>query len=230
MPPRFQSVQTSNQRPLHNEILVLNRLLGTDILEQATRILDHFAITKQNHLEADSYHIPAHLNNKFLQKCEDFETVCDQIYYTLEQSKRVLQLQYRQQLIEQKAEAIEKEKARKQQEEEEQLRLQQQQNEEDGEGNDPMDAEMDFTTTKPPNDHAGSSVMNGVAEEAEGNQRADGEKVPQTEEMAIDEEDMEQLLQIQKARLERLKNVMVLGMDAETVKANSDESKEDLLF
>lgn len=48
---------------------------------------------------------------------------------------------------------------------------------------------------------------------------------------AIDEEDMEELLQIQRDRLDRLKNVIVLGMDADAVKANGrDGDKEDLLF
>jgi hypothetical protein len=47
----------------------------------------------------------------------------------------------------------------------------------------------------------------------------------------IDEEDMEELLQIQRDRLDRLKNVIVLGMDADTVKASSrGGDKEDLLF
>lgn len=47
----------------------------------------------------------------------------------------------------------------------------------------------------------------------------------------IDEEDMEELLQIQRDRLDRLKKVIVLGMDADTVKANGrNGDKEDLLF
>lgn len=46
---------------------------------------------------------------------------------------------------------------------------------------------------------------------------------------AIDAEDMEELLEIQRDRIERLKNVIVMGMDAEAVKAK-DGDKEDLLF
>lgn len=47
----------------------------------------------------------------------------------------------------------------------------------------------------------------------------------------FDEEDMEELLQIQRDRLDRLKNVIVLGMDADTVKASGrGGAKEDLLF
>lgn len=47
----------------------------------------------------------------------------------------------------------------------------------------------------------------------------------------MDEEDMEELLQIQRDRLDRLKKVIVLGMDADTVKANGrNGDKEDLLF
>lgn len=29
MPPRYQPIQATNQRPLHNEILTLQKLLGT---------------------------------------------------------------------------------------------------------------------------------------------------------------------------------------------------------
>ncbi|KAI9280646.1 hypothetical protein BY458DRAFT_499930 [Sporodiniella umbellata] len=43
-----------------------------------------------------------------------------------------------------------------------------------------------------------------------------------------EEEDMEELLQIQKDRLDRLRNVIVLGMDADT--AGHLDNKEDLLF
>lgn len=51
------------------------------------------------------------------------------------------------------------------------------------------------------------------------------------EQPSMDDEDMEELLQIQKYRLERLKNVIVLGMDAESVKASSrGGEKDDLLF
>lgn len=46
----------------------------------------------------------------------------------------------------------------------------------------------------------------------------------------IDAEDMEELLQIQRDRLERLKNVIVMGMDAEAVKSKGGGDREDLLF
>ncbi|CEG84080.1 hypothetical protein RMATCC62417_17930 [Rhizopus microsporus] len=44
-----------------------------------------------------------------------------------------------------------------------------------------------------------------------------------------EDEDMEELLQIQRDRLDRLRKVILLGMDADAAKANSD-NKEDLLF
>jgi hypothetical protein len=34
-------------------------------------------------LESTSFQTPPHLNNKLIEKCEDFETVCDQIYFIL---------------------------------------------------------------------------------------------------------------------------------------------------
>ncbi|KAG1046457.1 hypothetical protein G6F43_011062 [Rhizopus delemar] len=45
-----------------------------------------------------------------------------------------------------------------------------------------------------------------------------------------EEGDMEELLQIQKDRLDRLRNVILLGMDADKAANNHLDNKEDLLF
>ncbi|KAL9557374.1 hypothetical protein MBANPS3_001398 [Mucor bainieri] len=213
MPPRYQPVQASTQRPLQNEILALQKLLGTDILEQAARILDHFAATKENNFEAAAFQTPPHLNDKLIEKCEDFETVCDQIYFILEQSKRVLQLEYQQRVIQIKADNLEKEK-------------QQQEKAEQAPSSDAMnvDTDMDFESSQ-----MDTSLNMDMMEtdQPQSSQNATKESTAN----AIDEEDMEELLQIQRDRLDRLKNVIVLGMDADAVKANGrDSDKEDLLF
>ncbi|CAO3609886.1 unnamed protein product [Mucor fragilis] len=213
MPPRFQPVQNTTQRPLHNEILTLQKLLGTDILEQAARILDHFAATKENKFEAAAFQTPPHLNDKLIEKCEDFETVCDQIYFILEQSKRVLQLEYQQKVIQIKADNLEKEK-------------QQQEKAELTAPSDAMnvDTDMDFEASQM---EASLSVDMMETDQPQQSQNAAKDSAAN----AIDEEDMEELLQIQRDRLDRLKNVIVLGMDADAVKANGrDGDKEDLLF
>ncbi|KAK4510192.1 uncharacterized protein ATC70_006364 [Mucor velutinosus] len=213
MPPRYQPVQTTTQRPLHNEIMTLQKLLGTDILEQAARILDHFAATKENKFEAAAFQTPPHLNDKLIEKCEDFETVCDQIYFILEQSKRVLQLEYQQKVIQIKADNLEKER-------------QQQKKAEQAPPPDTMnvDTDMDFESSQM---DASLSVDMMETDQPQSSQNAAKESATS----AIDEEDMEELLQIQRDRLDRLKNVIVLGMDADAVKANGrDGDKEDLLF
>ncbi|KAI9481237.1 MAG: hypothetical protein EXX96DRAFT_538452 [Benjaminiella poitrasii] len=216
MPPRFQPVQAANQRPLYNEISALQKLLGTDILEQAARILDHFTITKESKLEASSFQTPRHLHDKLIEKCENFETVCDQIYYTLEQSKRVLQLEYQQKMIEFKAESLEREK---QLEKAELLQSNEAMN---------VDTDMEFDPSQMdvslPLDDSNSNMM-------ETEQQQSSVKMTDISTANIDEEDMDELLQIQRDRLDRLKNVIVLGMDADAVKANGpNEDKEDLLF
>ncbi len=45
-----------------------------------------------------------------------------------------------------------------------------------------------------------------------------------------EEGDMEELLQIQKDRLDRLRNVILLGMDADKAANDHLDNKEDLLF
>ncbi|KAG1144092.1 hypothetical protein G6F37_010120 [Rhizopus arrhizus] len=50
------------------------------------------------------------------------------------------------------------------------------------------------------------------------------------EPMEVDEGDMEELVQIQKDRLDRLRNVILLGMDADKAANNHLDNKEDLLF
>ncbi|KAI9270217.1 hypothetical protein EDC94DRAFT_581462 [Helicostylum pulchrum] len=217
MPPRYQPTQNTIQRPLQNEILTLNKLLGTDILEQAARILDHFAATKENKLEASSFQTPPYLNDRLLEKCEDFETKQKHEYYVSvfntniyqEQSKRVLQLEWQQKMIQVKADNLEKEKRLAEKSEEEQQQPE------------PMDTDMDFESSQMDMSLSLDDTM------IESQQKPENEILTDT----IDEEDMEELLQIQRDRLDRLKKVIVLGMDAETVKANGgDGDKEDLLF
>ncbi|KAI8375228.1 hypothetical protein BD560DRAFT_393095 [Blakeslea trispora] len=200
MPPRFQPVQAANQKPLYNEIIALQKLLGTDILEQAARILDHFTAVKQNKLETTSFQTPSQLNDKLKEKCEEFETVCDQIYYILEQSKHVLQLDYQQKTIQ--AKELKKE--------------QQAMDKMETDNHDAMqiDQDMDFSSAQ-------LDMSMDETTETENKQKP----------MTIDEEDMEELLQIQRDRLDWLKNVVVLGMDADAAKSNGKEEKaQDLLF
>lgn len=154
------------------------------------------------------------MNDKLIEKCEDFETVCDQIYFILEQSKRVLQLEYQQKVIQIKADNLEKEK-------------QQQEKAEQAAPSDAMhvDTDMDFEASQM---EASLSVDMMETDQPQQSQNAANKDSAAN---AIDEEDMEELLQIQRDRLDRLKNVIVLGMDADAVKANGrDGDKEDLLF
>ncbi|GAN03032.1 hypothetical protein MAM1_0032d02482 [Mucor ambiguus] len=163
--------------------------------------------------EAAAFQTPPNLNDKLVEKCEDFETVCDQIYFILEQSKRVLQLEYQQRVIQIKADNLEKEK-------------QQQEKAELAPSSDAMnvDTDMDFESSQM---DASLNVDMMETDQAQSSQNA----VKESTANVIDEEDMEELLQIQRDRLDRLKNVIVLGMDADAVKANGrDGDKEDLLF
>lgn len=139
--------------------------------------------------------------------------MCDQIYFILEQSKRVLQLEYQQKVIQIKADNLEKEK-------------QQQEKAELTAPSDAMnvDTDMDFEASQM---EASLSVDMMETDQPQQSQNAAKDSAAN----AIDEEDMEELLQIQRDRLDRLKNVIVLGMDADAVKANGrDGDKEDLLF
>ena len=125
-----------------------------------------------------------------------------------EHSKHVLQLDHQQKIIQ--AKELKKEQ------------LQQQQNALDKmeTEHDPMqmDQDMDFN-----------------AAQLDMSMDETGENMPSEQDkqkaMAIDEEDMEELLQIQRDRLDWLKNVVVLGMDADAAKSNGREEKtQDLLF
>ncbi|KAI8097959.1 uncharacterized protein B0P05DRAFT_97742 [Gilbertella persicaria] len=150
-------------------------------------------------LQAPYSETPPQLTHKLVENSEEFETVCDQIYYILEQSKRVLQLDYQQKIIQQK-----------------ELENQHQMEKMDNEPHDPMqvDQEMEFGTTQ--------LDLSMDDEQVDTNKQKP---------VTIDEEDMEELLHIQRDRLDRLKNVIVFGMDADAAKANgSDEKIEDLLF
>lgn len=130
-------IESSIQAPLQTELVTLNKLVDNDILELSARLLDS---TNKTKLETD-------LTDQLLEKCEDFETICQHVESVLLQSKQVLTSPYM-------------------------------------EYPEPMDVQ--------------------------------------------EEGDMEELLQIQKDRLDRLRNVILLGMDADS--ANHLDNKEDLLF
>lgn len=56
------------------------------------------------------------------------------------------------------------------------------------------------------------------------------QEVEEPMEVDGEEGDMEELLQIQKDRLDRLRNVILLGMDADKAANDHLDNKEDLLF
>ncbi|KAI8981582.1 hypothetical protein BDB01DRAFT_173927 [Pilobolus umbonatus] len=223
MPPRFPPNQGMNQKPLQNEIIILNRLLGNEILEHSTRVLDHFAVTSGSKLQT-SLEPPSHLIHNLLEKCEDFETVCDQIYFILEQSKRVLQLEWQQKNAQAKAALLDKER---------------QLHEKLAEQGDQMMADSDMSLGYPSHQMDislsldESTMMDPHNQHNHGNHPSNHHLGNTTihEDSNMDEDDMEELLQIQRDRLDRLKNVIVLGMDAELVKASGENAEEeDLLF
>lgn len=114
-------------------------------------------------------------------------------------------------MIQVKADNLEKEKRLAEKSEEEQQQPE------------PMDTDMDFESSQM---DISLSLDEPTLNEVPQQKQNDGINTD-----IIDEEDMEELLQIQRDRLDRLKKVIVLGMDAETVKANgADGDKEDLLF
>lgn len=118
-------------------------------------------------------------------------------------------------MIQVKADNLEKEKRLAEKSEEEQ----QQQHEQ----SEPMDTDMDFESSQM---DVSLSMDDTTMVEAKPSENDSGLNTEN-----IDEEDMEELLQIQRDRLDRLKKVIVFGMDAEAVKANgSNGDKEDLLF
>lgn len=130
--------------------------------------------------------------------------------YIQEQSKRVLQLEWQQKMIQVKADNLEKEKQLAEKSEEEQQQPE------------AMDTDMDFDSSQM---DVSLSLDDTVMTDTNIQQKQD------INTDTIDEEDMEELLQIQRDRLDRLKKVIVLGMDADTVKANGrNGDKEDLLF
>ncbi|KAF7731535.1 hypothetical protein EC973_009299 [Apophysomyces ossiformis] len=142
---------------------------------------------------------PQYLIDQLLQKCDDFDTVCDQIYYMLEQAKRVLQLDWQQKMaLQSQAEKAAHEKDDEQEKQESVTDMD-------------TDLLLDF-----------SSEMDDSA-----NIQQDSRN-----DQPLEDEDMDELLQIQRERLERVRKVVVLGMDAELVKENQNDGgeKDDLLF
>ncbi|KAI8146681.1 hypothetical protein BJV82DRAFT_394288 [Fennellomyces sp. T-0311] len=151
-----------------------------------------------------SYTTPSFLTERLLEKCNEFETVCDQIYYILEQSKRVLQLDWQQRTA-----------AQDNQPQQQQNQQQQQQ-----QGSAQMPAEdmgTDLSVT-----HMDLTLDD--MDELDNNHQQQSAVEP------MDEDDMDELLQLQMERLERLRNVIVHGVDVESLKDNQSSEKDDLLF
>ncbi|ORX59621.1 hypothetical protein DM01DRAFT_1333085 [Hesseltinella vesiculosa] len=217
MPPRYLSSQQSTQRPLQNEIATLNKLLGNDILENASRILDHFAVTHSSKAGIESSEPPRYLVERLLEKCDSFDSVCDQIYYILEQSKHTLELQLVQNKVTTEKKTLEDAERQRQQQQEHEV------------------------------DRQISHMVHPEDDLALGNSNGLGDHIIDLEDTAmemdvdeqhhhklsaeVDEEELEELLQIQKDRLDRVKKVMVLGLDAAQVNTESGKgNKDDLLF
>ncbi|KAI9315687.1 hypothetical protein BX666DRAFT_337452 [Dichotomocladium elegans] len=177
--------QKQIQRPLQNEIAMLHKLLAgvcIDILEQAARILDHFAIMESSKLERGSLNPPSHLSAKLLEKCDQFETVCDQVYYILEQSKR--------HMLHDGVQGV---------------------GSREDMGTDLSLAQVDLAM-----DDA-SQLMDDVQRDGvDGQQGIDS--------MLVDEDDMDEMLQMQRERLERLRSVVVQGVDVEAIKASQSQA------
>ncbi|KAI7855458.1 hypothetical protein BDC45DRAFT_605094 [Circinella umbellata] len=204
-PPIRHQGQKQIQRPLQAELATLNSLLTGGILEHSARILDHFASTQNSKLESESYTTPSFLTEKLLDKCNEFETVCDQIYYTLEQSKRVLQLDWQQRNATQ-------DQAQQQQQ-------QQQQNQQEQQHMATEDMGTDLSVTQNVD-----LTLDDMDDMDNGGQQSSSTIEP------MDEDDMDELLQIQRERLERLRNVIVHGVDVESLKDSQGNGKDDLLF
>ncbi|KAI9031734.1 hypothetical protein CLU79DRAFT_729821 [Phycomyces nitens] len=223
MPPRFNPAAQQVQRPLQNELIALHRLLSKDILEQSARILDHFATSQINKQVAGFEPPPLYQTERLLQKCDDFETVCDQVYYILEQSKRILQLDWQQKM------ALQSEADKRQQEQQEQQQQQQHQHQ-DNLGAD-MDGDMSMGF-HPSQMDLSIDMDNDPVDHSKDHAHMQNRSQAQLAEHGLEDEDMEELLMLQRDRLDRLRKVIVLGMDAEHVQAsqNDGSGKDDLLF
>ncbi|KAI9252385.1 hypothetical protein BDA99DRAFT_520960 [Phascolomyces articulosus] len=206
-PPMRHPGQKQIQRPLQAELTALNTLLTGGILEHSARILDHFAAAQNSKLESESYATPSFLTEKLLDKCNEFETVCDQIYYILEQSKRVLQLDWQQRT------ATQEDQAQQQQQQQQQQRQEQQHMATEDMGTDlSVTQNVDLT-------------LDDMDDMDNGGQQPSSSAVE-----PMDEDDMDELLQLQRERLERLRNVIVHGMDVDSLKDSQGNGKDDLLF
>ncbi|CDH58042.1 predicted protein [Lichtheimia corymbifera JMRC:FSU:9682] len=201
--------QKQVQRPLQNELVTLHKSLGGDVLEQAARILDHFSAMENSKLERGSLNIPTHLSDKLQEKCDQFETVCDQIYYILEQSKRVLQLDWQQQ------------------------KLAERQKPEQQEQNASQSGANHATVSTGPDEDMGTDLTLSNVDLTDNDAMEDIQRDNdhQTTDVVMEEEeDMEEMLQLQRERLDRLRNVIVHGVDVETIKASQSQGKDDILF
>ncbi|ORZ13053.1 hypothetical protein BCR42DRAFT_419069 [Absidia repens] len=246
MPPRFPPNSNITQRPLQSEIFALNRILSTDILEHSSRVLDHFATTSK--LGMACTEPPPQLIEKLLEKCDDFDTVCDQLYYILEQSKTVLQLKYQQTNV---THANKKLEAERQQQQQQQQQEQQQQDvhksgletslDDDlalgfNVNNNSEMMDVDDTTTTAldvemidQEGGTGEDTLNGKNDNKSNHTSTN--HLDDRPHHVDDDDEWEELLQQQKDRLERMKKVVALGMDAGTVNAEGGKmSKDDLLF
>ncbi|KAJ2956192.1 hypothetical protein NQZ79_g7916 [Umbelopsis isabellina] len=203
MPARFQS-QAQVQRPLQNEVAALVKLVNGDLLEAAAKVLLHQVQVRSGNEQAVAQETPRHLLQTLEARREEFETICDQIYYTLEQSRRILVLDQKVQQQQQKSQQL--------QQDQNQSMDQQEQN-----GADEL-----------------MSEGNGVPEEAvatsldENNNDSASATAPPGEDV-----DIEELVQVQKERLERLRRVIILGEDADKVKQEGEgrtDGDGDYLF
>ncbi|KAI9494866.1 hypothetical protein BDB00DRAFT_870864 [Zychaea mexicana] len=210
-PPMRHPGQKQIQRPLQAELAALNNLLTGGILEHAARILEHFAATQNSKLESESYDTPSFLTEKLLDKCNEFETVCDQTYYILEQSKRVLQLDWQQRTATQEDQA---------QQQRQQGQQQQQHQQESSQMHPAEDMGTDLSVTQNMD-----LTLDDMDDMDHGQQQQHQQAVE-----PMDEDDMDELLQLQRERLDRIRNVIVHGVDVEQLKDSQSGGKDDLLF
>ncbi|KAI7869502.1 hypothetical protein BDF14DRAFT_1782038 [Spinellus fusiger] len=233
MPPRSHPPQAQSQRPLHNELFTLHRLLSKDILEQSARILDHFATVQTRTLDPASTTPPLLPTAKLLEKCDHFEAVCDQIYYSLEQSKRVLQLDWQQKMALQ-TESEQQQQQQQQAQQQAQQQQQQHQHQQHQHQQQNSDMDTDYAMGFPSQSELSVDMIEtDLTENTKDYSHVQNRiNLSHLAESGLEDEDMEELLLLQRDRLDKLRKVVVLGMEADSVKGNHhDESgKDDLLF
>ncbi|KAM3589306.1 hypothetical protein VKS41_000174 [Umbelopsis sp. WA50703] len=195
--------QAQVQRPLQNEVAALVKLVNGELLEAAAKILLHQVHVRSGE-QSVAQETPGHLLQTLEARCEEFEAICDQIYYILDQSRRILVLD---------------EKVQQQQQKHQQLQQDQNQSMDQQEQN------------------GGDELMsegNGVSEESVTTSMDDNNADSvSTAAPAGEDVDIEELVQVQKERLERLRRVIILGEDADKVKQEGEgrtDGDGDYLF